>query len=81
MNVCSQVSTFFIEAVDLGDVQRLVVEKAPGADWHLSQITVKKGAFAPTEDVFHYDRSVSVSRHLSIIISNADDSFKLRLVT
>jgi len=47
-----------MEAVDLGDVQKLLVEMAPGADWYLSQMTVKKGAFAPTEDVFHYDRFV-----------------------
>jgi len=53
-----QVSTFVIEAVDLGDVQKLVVEKSAGSRWHLSQITVKKCAFAPTEDLFRYDRFV-----------------------
>jgi len=64
VNACFQVSTFFIEAVDLGDVQKVVVEKTPGVQWHLSQITVKKGAFAPKEDVFYYDRFVA--RHLSV---------------
>ena len=54
-----QASTFFIEAVDLGDLEKLVVEKSAGPQWHLSQITVKKGAFAPTEDVFRYDRSAT----------------------
>ena len=57
-NVCFQESTFFIEAVDLGELRRLVVEKSAGAAWHLSQITVKKGSFAPKEDVFQYDRYV-----------------------
>jgi len=55
-NVCFQESTFFVEAVDLGELERLVVEKSAGPPWHLSHITVKKGLFAPTEDVFHYDR-------------------------
>jgi len=41
--------------VDLGDVQKLVVEKSSGAAWHLSQITIKSGSFAPKEDVFLYD--------------------------
>ena len=67
VNACFQVSTFFIEAVDLGDVHKLVVEKAAGAQWHLSQITVKKGRFAPEEDVFHYDRSILL--HLSLLVS------------
>jgi len=66
VNVCFQVSTFFIEAVDLGDVQKMIVEKAAGSQWHLGQITVKKGAFAPTEDVFRYDRFVTL--HSSKII-------------
>jgi len=59
LNVCFQVSTFFIEAVDLGDLRRLVVEKSSGTQWHLSQIAVKKGSFAPKEDVFQYDRYVT----------------------
>jgi len=69
VNACFQVSTFFIEAVDLGDVQKLVVEKTPGAQWHLYQITVKKGAFAPKEDMFHYDRFVTRHSQLPMIIS------------
>jgi len=64
---CVQVSTFFIDAIDLGDVQKLVVEKSPGSHWHLSQMTVKKGVFAPSEDVFHYDRFVTL--HLSLTVS------------
>ena len=71
MNACFQVSTFFIDAVDLGDVEKLVVEKSSGPHWHLKQITVKKGAFAPSEDVFHYDKSVTFYCHWHRVNSRA----------
>jgi len=61
-----QVSTFFVEAVDLGDLQKLIVDKSAGAQWHLQQIAVKRGAFAPNEDVFHCDRCTVV--HLSFSV-------------
>jgi len=89
VNDCFQVSTFFIEAVDLGDVEKLVVEKSPGPQWHLSQITVKKGPFAPSEDVFQYDRCIIV--YSSLILKSfqklgfsnmwSRDNFKEYLVT
>ena len=47
-----QVDKFIIEAVDLGDLEKLVVAKGPGKPWLLEKILVKKGEFAPEEHVF-----------------------------
>ena len=55
-----QVDKFIIEAVDLGDLEKLVVAKGPGKPWLLEKILVKKGEFAPEEHVFLFGGYVKV---------------------
>ena len=49
-------SNFIIEAVDLGELSKIVVKKTNGSIWCLNQVVVKKGAFAPKEDIFQYKK-------------------------
>lgn len=46
---------FVIEAVDLGDLEKLVVAKGPGKPWLLEKIIVKKSEFSPEERVFMFE--------------------------
>lgn len=41
-----------MEAVDIGTLQRIVVEKGKGSDWLLEKITVKESAAAGKETLF-----------------------------
>lgn len=41
-----------MEAVDLGSLQELVVEKGKGSDWQLEKIIVKEPTFSGTETLF-----------------------------
>lgn len=43
---------FQVEAVDLGTLQRMVVEKGKGSAWFLEKIIVKDSAASGTETLF-----------------------------
>lgn len=43
---------FQVEAVDVGTLQGMVVEKGRGSDWFLEKIIVKESAAAGTETLF-----------------------------
>ncbi|RUS73674.1 hypothetical protein EGW08_018556, partial [Elysia chlorotica] len=43
---------FDIEAVDLGDLEKIVVTKGPGDPWMLNQMVVKAGQYGPVEHTF-----------------------------
>ncbi|KAK3777632.1 hypothetical protein RRG08_021747 [Elysia crispata] len=43
---------FSIEAVDVGDLEKIVVTKGPGDSWMLNQMIVKAGQFGPVEHTF-----------------------------
>ncbi|XP_075561182.1 oxygen-regulated protein 1 [Pelecanus crispus] len=47
-----KVDVFQVEAVDVGTLQRMVVEKGKGSDWLLEKILVKESAAAGTETLF-----------------------------
>ncbi|XP_059580075.1 oxygen-regulated protein 1 [Alligator mississippiensis] len=47
-----KVDVFQVEAVDLGSLQELVVEKGKGSDWQLEKIIVKEPTFSGTETLF-----------------------------
>ncbi|XP_069635451.1 oxygen-regulated protein 1 [Haliaeetus albicilla] len=47
-----KVDVFQVEAVDVGTLQAMVVEKGRGSDWFLEKIIVKESAAAGTETLF-----------------------------
>ncbi|KAM6375920.1 LOW QUALITY PROTEIN: oxygen-regulated protein 1 [Alca torda] len=47
-----KVDVFQVEAVDVGTLQRMVVEKGKGSDWLLEKIIVKEPAASGTETLF-----------------------------
>ncbi|XP_027494714.1 lipoxygenase homology domain-containing protein 1-like [Corapipo altera] len=47
-----KVDVFQVEAVDVGILQRMVVEKGKGSDWLLEKIIVKESASSGTETLF-----------------------------
>lgn len=47
-----QVDIFQLEAVDIGTLQDIVVEKGKGSDWLLEKIIVKELATSGTETLF-----------------------------
>lgn len=47
-----QVDIFQLEAVDIGTLQDMVVEKGKGSDWLLEKIIVKESATSGTETLF-----------------------------
>ncbi|XP_017686265.1 PREDICTED: lipoxygenase homology domain-containing protein 1 [Lepidothrix coronata] len=47
-----KVDVFQVEAVDVGMLQRMVVEKGKGSDWLLEKIVVKESASSGTETLF-----------------------------
>ncbi|XP_054250623.1 oxygen-regulated protein 1 [Indicator indicator] len=47
-----KVDVFQVEAVDVGTLQGMVVEKGKGSDWFLEKIVVKESAVARTETLF-----------------------------
>ena len=49
-----QVDKFEVQAVDLGDLEKIVVAKGPGKPWLLEKIVVKRGQFASEEHVFMF---------------------------
>ncbi len=52
-----QVDKFTITAVDLGELKEVkVIKSVSKLPWKLSKITVRKGEFGPTEDIFKCDR-------------------------
>ncbi|XP_052774352.1 lipoxygenase homology domain-containing protein 1-like isoform X2 [Mya arenaria] len=53
-NDMSEVDQFEIEAVDLGDLEKIVVAKGPGKPWLLEKIVVKKGEFEAEEQIFMF---------------------------
>jgi len=48
------VDIFEVEAVDLGDLEKIVVAKGPGKPWLLEKVIVKKGQFAAEEQIFMF---------------------------
>ncbi|XP_012939779.1 lipoxygenase homology domain-containing protein 1 isoform X2 [Aplysia californica] len=52
---------FEIEAVDLGDLEKMVLTKGPGDPWMLSQAVVKAGPFGPLENVFIWSNWIGSS--------------------
>ncbi|CAH1776005.1 unnamed protein product [Owenia fusiformis] len=50
-----QVDTFEVKAVDLGDIEKISIEKIGNTMWFLKQITIKAGPYAPVEYIFTYD--------------------------
>ncbi|XP_021373395.1 lipoxygenase homology domain-containing protein 1-like isoform X2 [Mizuhopecten yessoensis] len=53
-----QVDIFRLEAVDLGELAKVVVEKGPGDPWLLEKATVKAGEFKNIEYIFDYNKWV-----------------------
>ncbi|GFR86793.1 lipoxygenase-like protein domain-containing protein 1 [Elysia marginata] len=51
-----QKQSFSIEAVDLGDLEKVVVTKGPGDPWMLNQMVVKAGQFGPVEHTFIWSK-------------------------
>ncbi|XP_043395558.1 oxygen-regulated protein 1 [Chelonia mydas] len=47
-----KVDVFRVEAVDVGSLQELVVDKGKGSDWHLEKIIVHEPTFAGTKTLF-----------------------------
>ncbi|XP_063155355.1 oxygen-regulated protein 1 [Candoia aspera] len=47
-----KVDVFPIEAVDIGTLYQLLVEKAKGSDWHLQKVMVKEPPFEGKETLF-----------------------------
>ncbi|XP_062987373.1 oxygen-regulated protein 1 [Elgaria multicarinata webbii] len=47
-----KVDVFQVEAVDIGTLHELLVEKGKGSDWHLEKIIVKEPKFAGKETLF-----------------------------
>ncbi len=51
-----QVDKFTITAVDLGELKEVkVIKSVSKLPWKLSKITVRKGEFGPTEEIFKCD--------------------------
>ncbi|XP_069127319.1 uncharacterized protein [Argopecten irradians] len=51
-----QVDIFKLEAVDLGELAKVVVEKGPGDPWLLEKVTVKSGEFKNIEYIFDHNK-------------------------
>ncbi|XP_029443046.1 lipoxygenase homology domain-containing protein 1-like [Rhinatrema bivittatum] len=47
-----RVDVFRVEAVDIGEVKELTVEKGKGSDWYLEKIVVRRGTLNVKETVF-----------------------------
>ena len=56
LSLLLQTDVFILEAVDLGDVDKIHVIKTPGISWRLDKVHVKSGPFAPKESVFLCDK-------------------------
>ena len=52
---------FSIEAVDVGDLEKIVVTKGPGDSWMLNQMIVKAGQFGPVEHTFIWSKYAFLS--------------------
>ncbi|XP_061409976.1 LOW QUALITY PROTEIN: uncharacterized protein LOC133344041 [Lethenteron reissneri] len=51
-----RVTSWSLEAVELGPLREVLVEKGPGSDWHVEAVSVREGPFAPFEAVFQAHR-------------------------
>lgn len=49
---------FIVEAVDLGDIEKITVTKGPGDSWQLDQVKVKAGVYASLIHVFNWNKYV-----------------------
>lgn len=44
-----------MHAVDLGELEKVVVTKGPGNPWLLEKVVVKTSDFAPQESIFSHN--------------------------
>lgn len=44
--VSFQVDTFTVEAVDLGELEKIVIAKGPGSPWLLDKVVVKENEYS-----------------------------------
>ena len=51
-----QKDVFDFEAVSIGNVTRIVLEKAAGTPWYLDKLILKEGEFAAMETEFSHNR-------------------------
>ncbi|KAK3579121.1 hypothetical protein CHS0354_022141 [Potamilus streckersoni] len=51
-----QVDTFIVEAVDLGQLEKIVVAKGPGTPWLLEKIIVKRSHYEAIEHIFLHEK-------------------------
>ncbi|KAK3092113.1 hypothetical protein FSP39_025311 [Pinctada imbricata] len=51
-----KVDVFIIDAVDLGDLEKVVIAKGPGNPWLLDKVVVKPGEFASEQYVFQHNK-------------------------
>ena len=49
-----QEETFIIEAVDIEDIEKVIMTKGPGRPIHVEKVVVKAGEFDSTEMVFNH---------------------------
>ncbi|KAI8774235.1 lipoxygenasey domain-containing protein 1 [Biomphalaria glabrata] len=56
-----QLQEFIVEAVDLGEVNKLALTKGPGDPWILNHIVVKSGMFGPVENIFLCKNTIGTS--------------------
>ncbi|ESO92330.1 hypothetical protein LOTGIDRAFT_162634 [Lottia gigantea] len=54
-----QVDHFYIQSVDLGDLDKVLVTKGPGEPWLLEKIVVKKQEYSSEEYVFEFNHWLS----------------------
>ncbi|XP_059163011.1 lipoxygenase homology domain-containing protein 1-like [Physella acuta] len=56
-----QRKVFEVEAVDVGEVKKVVITKGPGDPWKLNQVLVKAGVFGPVDFVFIFKNWIGVA--------------------
>lgn len=55
LSFCIQIDIFTVHAVDLGELEKVVVTKGPGNPWLLEKVVVKTSDFAPQESIFSHN--------------------------
>jgi hypothetical protein len=45
-----------VDAVDLGDLEKVVITKGPGKPWQLNQVKVRPGLFSSLSHVFVWSK-------------------------
>jgi hypothetical protein len=51
-----QTDIFVVDAVDLGDLEKVVITKGPGKPWQLNQVKVRPGLFSSLSHVFVWSK-------------------------